>query len=85
MVFTKIKSSQQNMILIKLKEFSAVTECKFPYGRTMLHAYLVKIGLQYQKADDQKVIMKTSRLFVWRYKYLIRVQKYREDGYLIVY
>ena len=47
--------------------------------------YLVKTGLQYQKADNQKVIMKSPRLVAWRYKYLINVHKYHEDGYLIVY
>ena len=73
------------MLLNKLKRISARTDCKVPYGRTMLHEYLVKIGLQYQKADDQKVIMKNSRHFGWGYKYLINVQKYREDGYLVVY
>ena len=60
-------------------------DCKFPYVRTMLHAYLVKTGLQYQKVDNLKVIMKSPRLVVWRYKYLNKVHKYREDGYLIVY
>ena len=50
----------------------------------MLHV-LVKTGLQYQKADNQKVIMKSPRLVAWRYKYLINVHKYHEDGYLIVY
>ena len=75
------------MLLSKLKEVSAGTDCKFPYGRTMLHAYLVKVGLQYQKADIKyhKVIMKSPVLAAQRYKYLIKVQKYREDGYLIVY
>ena len=29
--------------------------------------------------------MKSSILFALRYKYLIKVRKYREDGYLIVY
>ena len=33
------------MLWSKLKEISAGTDCKFPYGRTMLHAYLVKVGL----------------------------------------
>ena len=42
------------MILSKLKETSAAIDSKFPYGRTMLNAYLVKIGLQYQKADNRK-------------------------------
>ena len=51
----------------------------------MLHAYLVKVGLQYQKADNQNVFMKSPILVAWRYKYLIKVQKYREDDYLIVY
>ena len=73
------------MLLSKLKEVSAGTDCKFPYGRTMLHAYLVKVGLQYQKADNHNVIMKSPILVAWRYKYLIKVQKYREDGYLIAY
>ena len=73
------------MLLSKLKEISAETDCKFPYGRTMLHAHLVKVGLQYQKADNHKVIMKSPILVAWRYKYLIKVQKYREDSYLIVY
>ena len=49
----------------------------------MLYAYLVKIGLQQRKVDNEKVIMK--RLVTSRYKYLIKVQKYREDGYLVVY
>ena len=51
----------------------------------MLHPYIVKIGLQYQTADNQKVIIKSPRLVAWRYKQIIKVQKYREDGYLIVY
>ena len=73
------------MLLSKLKEISAETDCKFPYGRTMLHAHLVKVGLQYQKADNHKVIMKSPILVAWRYKYLIQVQKHRENSYLIVY
>ena len=73
------------MLLSKLKEISAGTDCKFPYGRIMLHAYLVKVGLQYQKVDNHKVIMESPILVAWRYKYLIKVQKYRKDGYLIVY
>ena len=85
MVFTKTKSCQRDMLLSKLKEISAGTDCKFPYGGTMLHAYLVKVGLQYQKADNHNVIMKSPILVAWRYKYLIKVQKYREDGYLIAY
>ena len=72
------------MFLIKLKEISARIDCKIPYGRTMLHV-LVKPRLQYQKADDHKVIMKSPRLVAWRYKYLINVHKYHKDGYLIVY
>ena len=85
MVFTKIKSCQRDMLWSKLKKISAGTDCKFPYGRTMLHAYLVKVGLQYQKADNQNVIMKSPILVAWRYKYLIKVQKYREDDHLTVY
>ena len=81
MVFTKIKLCQRDMLL----SFSAWTDCRFPYGRTMLHAYLVKVGLQYQKADNHNVIMKSPILVAWRYKYLIKVQKYREDDHLIVY
>ena len=50
----------------------------------MLHAYLVKIELQYQKADNQENIINRKRLLAWRYKYSIKVQKYCEDGYLIV-
>ena len=84
MVFTKINLGQWDMLLSKLKEISAGIDCKIPYGRTMLHV-LVKTGLQYQKADNQKVIMKSPRLVAWRYKYLINVHKYHEDGYLIVY
>ena len=85
MVFTKIKLSQRDMLLSKFKEISAGTHCKFPYGRTTLHVYLVKAGLHYQKADNLKVIMKSQRPFAWKYKYLMKVQKYREDGYSIVY
>ena len=73
------------MLLRQRKEVSAGTDCKFPYWKTMLHAYLVKAGLQYQKADNHKVIMKSLILVAWRYKYLIKVQKYREDGDLIIY
>ena len=70
------------MLLSKLKEISAGTDCKFPYERAMLDAYLVKVGLHYQKAENLKVTMKSPRLFAWKYKYLMKVQKYREDGYL---
>ena len=42
------------------KEISAGIDCKIPYGRTMLHV-LVKTGSQYQKVDNQKVIMKSPR------------------------
>ena len=51
----------------------------------MLYAYLVKVSLQYQKVDNHNVIMKSSILVAWRYKYFIEVQKYREYSYLIVY
>ena len=84
MVFTKMNLGQWDMLLSKLKEISAGIDCKIPYGRTMLHV-LVKTGLQYQKADNQKVIIKSPRLVAWRYKYWINVHKYHEDGYLIVY
>ena len=73
MVFSKIKSCQRDMLLSKLKEISARAECKFPYRRIMLHAYLVKFGLQYQKVDNQEVIMKSSILFAWKNKCLIKV------------
>ena len=73
------------MLLSKLKKSSTGTDSKIQYGRTMLYAYLVKVGLQYQKTDKQKVIMKGPIFFAWRYKYLIKVQKYCEDCHLIVY
>ena len=79
------KTAPTRYIFTKLKKSSAGIDFKIPYKRTMLHAYLVKTGLQYQKADNMKVIMKNRRLFAWRYKYLIKVQKYRRDGYLVVY
>ena len=47
-----MKLRQRDMLLSKLKRISVRTDCKVPYGRTMLHAYLVKIGLQYQKVDN---------------------------------
>ena len=72
------------MPLSKLKQISSGIDCKIPYGRTMLHV-LVKTGLECQKADSQKIIMKRPRLVAWRCKYLINVHKYHEDGNLIVY
>ena len=72
------------MLLSKLKEISVRIYCKIPYARTMLHV-LVKPGLQYQKAENQKVIIKSPRLVAWRYKYLINVHKYHVNGYSIVY
>ena len=65
------------MLLSKFKQISAGIDCKIPYARTMLYV-LVKTGLQYQKPDNQKVIMKSPILVAWRYKY-------HEGGYLIVY
>ena len=64
------------MLLSKLKEISGGTDCKFPRGRTMLHTYLVKVGFQYQKANNHNLIMKSPIHVDWRYKYLIKVQKY---------
>ena len=84
MVFTKINLGQWDMLLSKLKEISAGIDCKIPYGRTMLHV-LVKTGLQYQEADNQKVFIKSPKLVAWRYKYLINAHKYHENGYSIVY
>ena len=52
------------MILSKLKETSAAIDSKFPYGRTMLNAYLVKIGFQYQKADNRKSLWKVQDLLL---------------------
>ena len=52
---------------------------------TKLHVYLVRVGLQCQKADNPKVIMKSPIHFAWRYMYLIKVQKYRENCCLIIY
>ena len=72
MVFTKKNLGQWDMLLSKVKEISAGIDCEIPYGRTMLHV-LVKTELQYQKADNQKVIMKSPRLVARRYKYLINV------------
>ena len=48
------------MLLSKLQEISVGIDCKIPYGRTML-LVLVKTGLQYQKPDNQRVIMKSAR------------------------
>ena len=50
----------------------------------MLHAYLVKVGSQYQEADSLNAIIKSPTLIAWPYNYLNKVQKYGEDGYLIV-
>ena len=72
------------MLLSKLKDISAGTDCKFSYGWTMLHAYLVKVGSQYQEADSLNAIIKSPTLIAWPYNYLNKVQKYGEDGYLIV-
>ena len=60
MVFTKINLGQWDIFLNKLQEISAGIDCKIPYGRTMLHV-LVKTGSQYQKVDNQKVIMRSPR------------------------
>ena len=40
-------------------KISAGTDCIFPYGRTI--GKLKKTGLQYQKADNQIVIMHKSK------------------------
>ena len=86
MVFTKVNLDQSDMLLSKLKKISAGIDCKIPYGRTMMHV-LVKPGLQYQKADNEII-----RKSLWKvqdkqmkYKCLINVHKYHEDGYLIIY
>ena len=82
--FYQNKFGQWDMLLSKLKEISAGIDCKIPYGRTMLHV-LVKTGLQYEKADNQKFIIKGPRLAAWRYQYLINVHKYHDNGCLMVY
>ena len=74
MVFTKIKSRQPDILLSKLKEISAGADCTFPYRRTMLHAYLVKVELQYQKVDNHKFIMKSPILLAWMYRCLISAE-----------
>ena len=61
MVFTKIAPTL-DMLLNKLKEILAGTDYEFSNGKTTLHAYLVKIRFQYQKADNRKVIMESPSL-----------------------
>ena len=61
------------LILTKLKEPSAATDYEFLYGRTTLHAYLIKIGFQFRKADNQKVNMESPKLVAWRFKYLTKI------------
>ena len=63
MIFTKINLGQWDLLLGKLKEISGGIDRKFSLGKTMLHLP-VKTGLQYHKADNQKVIIKSPRLVV---------------------
>ena len=69
----------------KLKELSAGTNYEFPYGRTTLFHLVKKLGFNYQKADNRKVLMESPRIVAWRWKYLRQVEKFRSDGSLIVY
>ena len=69
---------------MNLKELSARNDYEFPYGRTILNAYLIKVTSQYQEADNRKVIMESSRLAVYRCKYLTQIQQYGNGDYLTV-
>ena len=51
----------------------------------MLHAISRKNWIAVPESKQSESHYEKPRFFAWRYKYLITVQKYREDGYLIVY
>ena len=64
------------MILSKLKETSAGIDCKFSIWKNHGARISSKNWSAVPESRQQKVIMKSPRLFTWMYKYLIKVQKY---------
>ena len=64
------------MILSKLKETSAGIDCKFSIWKNHAARISSKNWSAVPESRQQKVIMKSPRLVTWRYKYLIKVQKY---------
>ena len=69
----------------KLIDISKDTDYEFPYKRTALYQLVKKLGFEYKQCDKRSVIMESMTIVAWRYKYLLEIEKYRSQGYLIVY
>ena len=69
----------------RLKEISTGVHYEFPCGRTTLYHLLKTLDFKYQKADNQKVLMETTRIVTWRWENLRQIEKHRSEGYPIVY
>lgn len=69
----------------KLIEDSKNTDFEFPYAKTTLYHIIKHLGFQYKKTNNKKVLMESTRIVEWRYRYLEKIKKYRDEGYHIVY
>lgn len=57
----------------------------FPYKETMLRSLVKKLGFRFRTLNKRRVIMESSRIVSWRYKYLHRLHQLRSQGYDVVY
>lgn len=68
------------MILKRAKE-----TLNFPYGMSNLRRLLKEMDFKYKKYERRSFVMESSRIRIWRYKYLQKITKARESGKDIIY
>lgn len=63
------------MIFEKLKANDGFLAGKFPYKLSTLKEILKSIGFKFRRVERRAFIMESSRLKIWRHKYLTELRK----------
>ncbi|KAJ4450356.1 hypothetical protein ANN_01777 [Periplaneta americana] len=78
--FLNGQSPTVSEILIERKK-----KCEFPYKETTLRELLKKLGFRFRVLNKRRVIMESSRIVTWRYKYLNTLRSKRSAGHKIIF
>ncbi|KAJ4426195.1 hypothetical protein ANN_27004 [Periplaneta americana] len=78
--FKNGQSPTVSEILIELRN-----KCEFSYKETTLRDLLKKLGFRFQILNKRRVIMESSRIVTWRYKYLKTLRSKRSAGHKIIF
>ena len=82
-VYTFFKKGHSPTVAEVLSEVKRV--CHFPYEATNMRGIIKRLGFHFRTLNKRRVIMESSRIVAWRYKYLNRLNQLRSAGYRIIF